>query len=334
MMLRRIKAEYVFLGGLLLVGCKDPKAPLEPESSVLFKGSEDGVKAGEVPPILEEGSIQNPQGQAPGEVKHEGSEGVSNGNNSSGSSPTDSSGGSGSHPSPNPTPAPTPPPPTPPAFYPADCAALKKAQPDAVSGPYKIYLNAESADRVALEAYCDMKEDGGGWTLLLNYVHKGGTNPALKLFKASLPLFGGDTLGSDESAQANVWGHASPGLLAKFAVKELRFYCRSTENARVLHFKTTDANCLKAATTGVGNCISAGSAYTALSSHSATIPGRGNEGLDSSGDLALTDDVFGRAALGANVMWSIKGSNESDAWECDFGSNNDTSSTIHRVFFR
>lgn len=235
------------------------------------------------------------------------------------------------------TPAPppntqTPPPPPPAAFYPASCAAIKTAQPNSANGVYKIYLDAEAETRTPLDAYCDMSEDGGGWTLLLNYVHMAASNPPLWVRSVSLPLLGSDTLGADESGATAFWGHAGNALASQFKFKELRFYCRSSENSNVVHFKSSDPGCIAATTQGVGSCTGLGASFNALTGHTGTIPAAIDIGQVDRGDLALTDDAFGDEKFGADTMWSIAG--DGSAWECDFGSNDEDRDTIHRVYFR
>ncbi len=234
-----------------------------------------------------------------------------------------------------PAPAPAPaPPPAPAPFYPAQCAAIKKAQPTAASGSYKIYLNATDGARVAIDAYCDMSEDGGGWTLLLNYVHKGGTNPLPAVLSNKLPLLVSDTLGVDESTAVGAWGHASNAALKQFNPSELRFYCRSSAVARVVHFKTNDASCLAASTTGIGTCTGVKSSFSTLTGHTGNTPANVDRGATNGGEFALTSDVFGSNTFTYDAMWSIHGDTSETSWECDFGSNSSAADTIHRIYFR
>lgn len=59
-----------------------------------------------------------------------------------------------------------------------------------------------------------METDGGGWTLVLNYLHKGNTSPQsmVRTIASGLPLLDSTVLGTDESASFHVggsWGHLS-----------------------------------------------------------------------------------------------------------------------------
>ncbi len=242
-------------------------------------------------------------------------------------------------PAPNPAPAPAPTPAIPPAdFFPADCLEIKKAQPTAKTGVFNIFINPlNAATRRQISAFCDMDEDGGGWTMFLNYAHKGNTNPELNIKNNTLPVLGSTVLGVDESAEFTLWGHAGNSMLSNFAVKELRFFCKSSQSNIVINFKTSNASCIAEAKTGTGNCQNIKAGFTKLTGHNSTIPDVQDTGNLNKGNLAMTDGVFGQIQTGnpdpPDPGWSIKGG-FALAWECGFGSNNAAFDTIHRMWFR
>lgn len=319
---------------LTLSQCSQAIGPVSPKEEVNFEGSIDAESATLEQPIekVEVSAEEVVLGVEPEEVKNETSENLPPANEM----PPSGEAGTEQPPAPSvPPPTPSvPPAPVPAPFYPAQCAEIKKAQPTAASGNYKIYLNPAAPERIAIDAYCDMSEDGGGWTLLLNYVHQAATNPELAVLSASLPLLVSDNLGTNEASETKAWGHASNALLKSFAPKELRFYCRSSANNRILHFKTNDAGCLTAGTEGSGSCIDVKNSFATLSGHTAVVP----QGIDLArvdrGDFALTNDTF---SINTNLFdrgWSIRGDTGASSWECDFGSNSSAASTIHRIYFR
>lgn len=226
--------------------------------------------------------------------------------------------------------------PEPVVVLPASCADILKATPTAVSGVYQIHLQlpGETA-KSALSVYCGMEEDNGGWTLVMGYTHKGGTNPALAVLNNKLPLFGSDTLGNDDSANAQVWGHASNAMLKALSFSETRFFCRSSTNAKIIHFKTKDAGCKTAITEGKGSCIGIKTAFTALSKHTGTLPAAVDVADQNKGNATLVDNTFGHAiADAADVMWNVRGDVNAKSWECDAATDNESSNTIHRVWIR
>lgn len=312
---------------LAVSGCKAGKGPMAPEEQVKFFEGDASAISGSDQPIE---SIEGQDiilGDSPGETSNDSAQGNVPAGSDQQTPPADGAPGAGT---PAPTPTPTPPAAAP--FYPASCAEIKKAKPDAASGIFKIYLNAAAETRVAIDASCDMTEDGGGWTLLLNYSHKANTNPPLSIRTADLPLLGGDTLGTDESALAQNWGHAGNAMLTNFAVKELRFYCRSSQNPRVIHFKTQDPGCITAARTGTGSCLNVRTGFVNLTGHTGILPAAADRGQTNAGDTALTRDSFFLDEAGFDTAWSIRAND--DTWECDFGSNDFDDDTIHRIWFR
>lgn len=191
------------------------------------------------------------------------------------------------------------------------CKEILSYYPMSPSGQYSIDPDGAGA-LPSTNCYCDMTTDGGGWTLVLNYLHRGGTNPVLQVKTNSLPVLGSTVLGTDESGSSTTWGHAAPSYLNSFNFTELRFYGATSGHSRIIHFKTSHANTISYFRTGSGSMSGINSSYTALVSHSAYIPNSAVSNFVNEGNLAMTNFPFW---LGANYHWGIRG--QDYRWEVD-----------------
>jgi Fibrinogen beta and gamma chains, C-terminal globular domain len=197
---------------------------------------------------------------------------------------------------------------------------------DGISGEYAIVL-----DGTSMTAYCDQNTDGGGWTLVLNYLHDANTNPQLSVKTDFLPLKGSDTLGDDESANSVIWGHAGNSLFSDLNTAEVRFYGRTGNHTRVIDFSTSDSSCIEYLETGTGNCQNAKLKYHGLISQNAYLPGLIDNSYVDQGDYALTNFTFYNTS---NYHWGIKAGGGNNRWEVDDFANDDGENTLHRVFVR
>jgi hypothetical protein len=209
------------------------------------------------------------------------------------------------------------------------CKEILAANSSAASGVYTIDPDGITGSQPTTTCQCDMTTDGGGWTLVLNYLHAGNTNPALVVKTNSLPIIGSTTLGTDESGSTATWGHASPSYLNSFTFTELRFYGKTSGHSRILHFKTSHANTISYFKFGTGSMSGIASSYTALTGHTAYLPNSTANYFADQANYATTEFPFW---LNGTYHWGIKGG--TNRWEVDDYPNNSTNNTFHQIWIR
>lgn len=209
------------------------------------------------------------------------------------------------------------------------CKEILYNFPNAASGVYVIDPDGTAGAQPTTNCYCDMTTDGGGWTLVLNYLHLGGTSPALITKTNSLPIQGSTNLGTDESASSTTWGHTSNAYLNSFTFSELRFYGKTSAHTRVIHFKTTHAATISYFKTGTGSVNGIQSNYTLLSGHTANLPVSSASFFSDQGNSAMTEFPFW---LGGTYHWGIRGS--AYRWEVDDFVNSNSYNTLHQIWIR
>lgn len=210
------------------------------------------------------------------------------------------------------------------------CKDILLTYPGSTSGIYTIDPDGSVGALPATSCYCDMETDGGGWTLVLNYLHAAGTNPALNVRSNSLPLQGSTTLGVDEQG-TSYWGHVSNSYLSRFTFTELRFFGKTSGHSRILDFKTSHTNTISYFITGSGSMT--GFNYTLLASHSANIPRGTLTYYSDQGNSAMMNFPF---FVGGTYHWGIKGG--TSRWEMDdYPVNVGTgyqNHTLHQIWIR
>ena len=203
---------------------------------------------------------------------------------------------------------------------------IKQDFPDSTDGLYWI-ANSNINSGTPFQIYADMTTDGGGWTLVLNYLHQGGTNPALAVKTNSFPIQASTTLGTDESAATTNWGHLAPATLNAMPFTQLRFYGKTSFHARIIHFKTTHANTIAYFKTGTGSMTGISSSYTALTGHTAYLPASTNSNFTNEVDIAMTNFPFYKSG---NYHWGIRG--QGSRWEVDNQGGN--YNTFHQIWVK
>jgi hypothetical protein len=192
------------------------------------------------------------------------------------------------------------------------------------SGRYYFNLNGRT-----FQAEIDNSE-GGGWILILQYIHQGGTNPNLNTLGANddFPVLSNSSLGDDDSGNPALFAHAGNALLNQLGeADEFRFFGRTSGHNRIIHFTTTTG--VNYAKTGAGGFSNLENNFTPLSGHNANAPASTNDRENDFGDSALTEYPF---YTRANFHWGIRG--RGTRWEVDDYPNNSSRSTIHKIWIR
>ena len=199
---------------------------------------------------------------------------------------------------------------------------ISQAQ-DVPSGLYWFDLDGVAPFRAEVD-----NSNGGGWILVLNYVHQGGTNPDLDVRTSDLPISTNAALGTDESGTA-AWGHAGNALFAALDADEVRFYAESSNSDSVMHFRTFTG--VEYFETGTGSVDLDGltTDFTALEGHDAALPASATNTHTDRGDEALTQFPFYNWGT---EHWGIRGNG--DRWEVDDFPAGPGADTIHRVWVR
>jgi hypothetical protein len=211
-----------------------------------------------------------------------------------------------------------------------NCSEIHLANPLWQNGIYIIDPD-RNGPLPAMNCYCDMNTDGGGWTLVLNYNHLLNTNPELKIFTDSLPMQGQTSVGFDET-NTIYWGHADTAIMRALDFDEVRFYGISSGHGRVIDFKTSHAGTINYFKTGIGSTEGISSDFTPLSGHTAYLPAAINLSVYNQGNYAMTNYPLW---TGSTYHWYLRGVDPVciERWEVDDYPCN-TPSTFHQIWVR
>jgi len=213
--------------------------------------------------------------------------------------------------------------------------------------------------QVTLDEETDADPTKTPWVLVLNYVHLGGTNPALNIRNTTkglpvLPEDGSlyfDTFKMDAIDYPNgsisdpgSWGHTDNDLFDKTCIAlgsaagndsgvEVRFVGKTNDHPRVIHFKTGLFGFLKEFRYGDQPTqnqaiLVEGTDFTLLDDHTAVLPTGTLHLYIGSGNIAMTDFPF---YSGDQRHWGIGGFG--GRWQVDNGGT-DTKNTYHQIWVR
>jgi hypothetical protein len=205
------------------------------------------------------------------------------------------------------------------------CMEIKTANALAADGVYTIDPDGAGSVFGAMQAQCDMTTDGGGWTLVLNYVKAANTDPS-KNVRATLPIIGSSTLGTNEANNSLYWGHVGLNMLGQLPFTQFRFFGITNAHSRRMHFKTTSGVTLLR--TGSGpNFLNTKTNFTPFPDHTTLLPAtmtNSNSGYDNN---ALTDHTFFKWDF---ETWTIG----SSRWDMDNAFAGNTYHNIYRVWVK
>jgi hypothetical protein len=213
--------------------------------------------------------------------------------------------------------------------------------------------------RITLDEDTDADPLKTPWVLVLNYVHRGGTNPELNVRDTTkgFPILPEDgsldfdtfdinaTIPDGSVANPGSWGHTDNDLFDKTCIAlgslngndngvEVRFVGKTNDHTRIINIKTGKFEFLKDFRYGdqpqqTGASLTAGTDFTLLNNHTAVLPSGRLVLYSGSGDKAMTDYTFyNHATL---VHWGI---DHAGRWEVDNVPNNASKNTYHQIWVR
>ncbi|MBN8609825.1 MAG: hypothetical protein J0L92_04545 [Deltaproteobacteria bacterium] len=172
--------------------------------------------------------------------------------------------------------------------------------------------------------------EGGGWALVLQYVHAPDASPELDVVQPGedWPTTSPTTLGGGDGVRSPRWGHVGMAVASRItSATEMRFQGTTSAHPRVIHFSTTVG--LTAWRSGANGFSGIATSFTPLTGHSGRLPASALVfPAPASPDTVLTDFPF----FGSTADWCVRGSGL--RWEVDDLPVNDDNATIHRVWVR
>ena len=200
------------------------------------------------------------------------------------------------------------------------CADILAHDLDAVSAVYVIDPDGGSVDN-ALQVYCDMETDGGGWTLVMAYDKPAGENPPL------VP----DVWPLEPHGFSHVRHLADYGFTAG-SFETVRLFCETSGTNRHIHFYTANARVRDAVLTGIPPVhTDFRDLKTSLPDHNSNLPDASDHGEEFANDTYIFGFEF-PFYNGGDYHWSVRG--RGSRWECDDYPGGADNRTHHQVWIR